>query len=520
MNQQDVFKKKVISLSDLAGKVEGLKASRLRVIQSHGVFDIIHPGIVQHLTEAKALGDVLIVTVIRDKDVRRGPGRPVFTDKMRANNVAALESVDHVAIVEDRVPFECVTRIQPDVFVKGTAHRERDKKIHDKLFREERELYFGKIEILETRGFSFSASRIISDFLDIYPDDTKAYLRHFASRYSFNDVIEGINNLSDLKVLLVGDGIIDEYHYCMPMGKSAKAQLVVNKFLAAETFAGGVFAVANHIAGICDHVTQITLLGKEEGTEEFVRSNLKPNVRNRFFYRVDGPTIVKKRYVDSYRHQKLFEINYLNDRTITGTLERDVIDCLKREIPKHDLVLLADFGHGLISKNIIEYLQAMDCPMAVNTQTNAANTGFNMVTKYRRPQFVCLDETEARLSMQNKYDDIRCVARELIRVLDAETLIVTLGQKGALGIDAAGTLHEVPIFSSKVLDTVGAGDAFFSFTAPCAARKMPVELITFIGNAVGALAVQIMGNKRPVEKYELFEFVQSLLNNSSTRSDH
>ena len=62
-----------------------------------------------------------------------------------------------------------------------------------------------------------------------------------------------------------------------------------------------------------------------------------------------------------------------------------------------------------------------------------------------------------------------------------------------------------------VVDTIGAGDAFFAFSAPCFAHGMPLDLVSFIGNAVGALAVQIMGNKKPVEKYELFQFIQSIL---------
>jgi sugar/nucleoside kinase (ribokinase family) len=62
-----------------------------------------------------------------------------------------------------------------------------------------------------------------------------------------------------------------------------------------------------------------------------------------------------------------------------------------------------------------------------------------------------------------------------------------------------------------VIDTVGAGDAFFSFTAPCFANGMPLDLVSFIGNAVGALAVQIIGNKKPVEKHELLEFVHGIL---------
>ncbi len=119
---------KILHIDELAGKVAELKQSGKAVVQSHGVFDLIHPGIIAHLNSAKAQGDVLVVTVIRDGDVRRGPGRPVFPDKLRAENVASLSQVDYVCIVDDGVPFECVRRIKPDVFAKGQGHNERDTK--------------------------------------------------------------------------------------------------------------------------------------------------------------------------------------------------------------------------------------------------------------------------------------------------------------------------------------------------------------------------------------------------------
>ncbi|HEX8949276.1 MAG TPA: PfkB family carbohydrate kinase, partial [Dissulfurispiraceae bacterium] len=74
-----------------------------------------------------------------------------------------------------------------------------------------------------------------------------------------------------------------------------------------------------------------------------------------------------------------------------------------------------------------------------------------------------------------------------------------------------GNVNRTPIFSTKVIDTIGAGDAFFAFTAPCFARDLPLDMVSFIGNAVGALAVQIVCNKKPVEKHELLEFIHAIL---------
>lgn len=503
---------KIININELVKIIREDQRKGRTVVQSHGIFDLIHPGIIKHINDAKSQGDTLVVTVIKDKDVRRGSGRPIFPEGLRAENVASLEQVDYVCVVDDIIPFECVGKIKPDIFAKGQAYKERDKKVHKKIFEEEKEFYFGKSLIFETKGFSFSSSSIINNFLDIYPEETKQFLREFSRRYSFDNIAGILDSLKDLKVLIIGDGIIDEYHYCEPLGRSSKNPIIVNKYVTHEIFAGGAFIIANHVSGVCNKVHLLTLLGKSDSREDFIKNNLRPNIETKFFYRDDGPTIVKKRYIDQYRNQKLFEVNYLNDSYIDDNREYNIINYLKTVLPDYDLVLVSDFGHGFITSNIIRTVQNLSKLIAVNTQTNAANTGYNMITKYRNPHFVCLDESEARLATQEKFLNIESVGKKLTEEINADYLIVTLGKNGSIGLAKNNsTFNRTPIFSTKVIDTVGAGDAFFAFTAPCLAKGVPLDLVSFIGNTVGALAVQIVGNKKPVEKYELLEFVHSIL---------
>jgi rfaE bifunctional protein kinase chain/domain len=502
---------KILTFDRLIEKVRHLQKRGKVVVQSHGVFDLIHPGIITHLNSAKEQGDVLIVTVIKDKDVRRGPSRPVFPEQFRVESVVSLEQVDYACLVDDELPFECVKKINPDIFAKGQSIKERVQKIHDKIFEEEKELYLGKCKIFETGGFSFSSTQIINNFLDIYPEETRRFLREFSKKYPFEKIVTYINSLRDLQVLVIGDGIIDEYHYCHPMGRATKAPIVVHNYLYHEVFAGGVFAVANHLAEICEKIQLVSLLGNEDSREDFIIKNLKPDIGTRFFYRQDGPTVVKKRYINHYYNQKLFEINYLNNKFIDEVCEGSVIEYLQSEVPKYDLVLVSDFGHGFITKRIIETIQNSSRKFAVNTQTNAANSGYNMITRYTNPHYVCLDESELRLAAQERFVAIEEIAEHISKEINVEYLMVTLGKKGSIGVNRNSEINRTPIFSSKVVDTVGAGDAFFSFTAPCFAKGMPLDLVSFIGNAVGALAVQIVCNKKSVEKYELFEFIHALL---------
>jgi rfaE bifunctional protein kinase chain/domain len=509
---EKLIKEKILPFDDLVKRVEDLRGQGKVVVQSHGIFDLIHPGIIRHLNEAKKQGDILVVSVIKDKDVRKMPGRPIFPGKMRLESIASLSQVDHVCLVDNEVPFECVKKIKPDVFVKGTAYLERDQQIHGEAVKTEKETYFGRSRIYETKGFSFSSSQIINSLLDMYPEKTKTYLEEFSKKYSFNDIVNKLNSLQNMKILIIGDGIIDEYHYCASMGKSAKAHLVVNKYLSHEVFAGGAFAIANHLASICGNVQLVTLLGKEDTREYFISHNLKPNVGTKFFYRSDAPSILKKRYINQYLNQKLFEINYINDDYINNDLERQVIEYLESVVSEYDIVLVSDFGHGFITNTMIKAIEDISNKVAVNTQTNGANAGYNLITKYAEPNFICLDEAEARLATQERFTDIEVVAKKIFKSLSTDHLIITLGKHGSIGLlRNNGKINRTPIFSSKVVDTVGAGDAFFAYTAPCFAKDMPLDFVSFIGNAVGALAVQIVGNKKTVEKHELLEFIHTIL---------
>ena len=505
------IKNKILSLDELIAKTDDLKQSGKVVIQSHGVFDIIHPGIIKHLNEAKVRGDVLIVTVIKDKDVRKGPERPIFPEDLRLENVSSLAQIDYCGLVDDETPFECVKRIKPDYFAKGRKYAERDRAIHSKIFDKERELYFGKCKIHETDGFSFSSTHIINNFLDIYSEETRDFLKIFSKKYSFQNVIKRLDDLKDLKVLLIGDGIIDEYYYCESMGKSPKAQLIVNKYITHEVFAGGAFAIANHVAGLCDKVQLVTLLGREDSREKFVSDNLKSNVSAKFFYRDDGPSVIKRRYINQYQEQKIFEINYINDNNISGKFESEVVDYLESVIHEYDLVLVSDFGHGFITNNLIQKIEEFPTKLAVNAQTNGANSGYNLITKYNKTNFICLDDPEARLATQEKYSEIEYVAKKLLNDIDTDYLIVTVGGSGSLCINRKGEINRTPAFAVKVVDIIGAGDAFFSLSSLCFAMEMPMDLVSFFGNVIGALSVQIVGNKRSVEGHEIKEFIHSLM---------
>jgi len=91
------------------------------VVFTNGVFDLLHPGHVRYLREARALGDALIVAVNSDNSVRsiKGPNRPVNPEHERAEVLLALDSVDAVVIFDTETPHSIISAIKPDILVKG-----------------------------------------------------------------------------------------------------------------------------------------------------------------------------------------------------------------------------------------------------------------------------------------------------------------------------------------------------------------------------------------------------------------
>ncbi len=328
--------------------------------------------------------------------------------------------------------------------------------------------------------------------------------------YSLDDIIKLLKGLRDLKVLVIGDAIIDEYRYCEPLGKSSAGPLLVHRHLSAERFAGATLIIANNVAELCSDVRLMTMLDRTDSPMEyFIRNKLNSRIFPLFFHR-EGSTILKTRFVDPYLNQVLFQVDRIEEGPMPTYNEKEILRCLEERIPGADLVMVCDFGHGLITKRIIRLLEKCSPLLAVNVQTNSANVGFNTIRKYHHADFVCLNEMEARLACQDRYGDMGGILKKLALRLKTKQLIVTRGSRGCISFDFDIGLHGAPALCTTVVDRVGAGDAFFAFVAPCFAGGLPPDVVSFVGNVAGALAAQIIGNREPVGVKKLFEFIQNL----------
>jgi bifunctional ADP-heptose synthase (sugar kinase/adenylyltransferase) len=340
---------------------------------------------------------------------------------------------------------------------------------------------------------------------------TSRFLEDFKTRHATSDVLEGLSAVRPLKILVIGEAIVDEYSYCTPLGKAPKDPIISAKHVRLERHAGGVLACANHVAGFCDEVHLLTCLGGDDSQEAFIRERLRPNVAPRFLVREGAPVITKRRYVTEGALLKMFEVITMDDSPLPRDVEDQMLDHLDRTLPTYDVVIVADYGHGLLGPRTVGLLAERARFLAVNTQANPGNIGFNVVTKYPRAGYVCLDEQEARLAMRDRWTPAPELVMAVRRLLKARAVSVTQGAHGVLVSGPDEAQRRIPALSAAVVDKMGAGDAYFAITAPCVAAGMPMEVVGLLGSAAAALAVGFVGNRSFVDRPSVESFVHALL---------
>jgi rfaE bifunctional protein kinase chain/domain/rfaE bifunctional protein nucleotidyltransferase chain/domain len=502
--------KKILEPAVLGARLAELRAQGRRIVHAHGVFDLLHIGHIRHLQEARSFGDVLVVSLTEDRHVNKGPDRPAFTETLRAEAIAALGDVDFVTISRFPSAVEMIGIVRPDVYVKGPDYRQPADDMTGGITREEEAVRAAGGAIRITNDITFSSSSLINRYLPAYSTDVQAYLDDLRLRYNARDMRGFLDRLATMRVVVVGEPIIDEYVYCDQLGKSAKEPVLAMRYSSSELFAGGSLAVANHLADFCASVELVTCVGSYDGQERFIRSNLKPNVRLNFVYKTGSPTIVKRRYVEATILSKLFEVYFINDTPLEANDEREYGSLLEARLHNADAIVVSDFGHGLVTPAIKRQLGESGKFLAVNTQINAANIRFHAISSYPRADYICINEGELRLDARDRVAPLDSLVRELTKKLRCDRVLVTRGSNGVTYF-ADGTSYMCPAFATRVVDRIGSGDAVLALSAVAVAAGVPSDAVAFISNVIGAQKVQVVGNRASVEKIATAKFIEALL---------
>jgi rfaE bifunctional protein kinase chain/domain len=436
----------------------------------------------------------------------------VFSEHLRAEMLSALSIVDFIGINNFPDAEELLQTIRPDVYIKGSDYRDQDTDITGKIRyeREAVETYGGSLVF--TDDITFSSTELLNRHFEVFDPQVRDFLSRMRSEGDLPSLLDLIEQAQSLKVLVVGDAIIDEYRYVTPMGKSPKENMIATRFEGVEIFAGGAIATANHVAGLCGQVDLLTCFGEDEADEELISNSLNEKITLHQIKRRQVPTTRKVRFIDKDYFRKLFEVYHFDDTPMPRSMQENFDNKVRKCAGDYDLVIVNDFGHGLIAPSTIELLCMRAKFLAVNAQSNSANYGFNLVTRYPRADLVCIDRPEAQLAVGSKFmEPAEMVSRALPSAISCDRVILTQGRGGCSTWSKDETVQTIPAFAKSVVDLVGAGDAFLAASAPIAAVGGSMRQVGFLGNVAGALKVGIVGHRHSIDRTAIIKSVMGLL---------
>ncbi len=481
----------------------------------HGVFDLVHPGHVIHLEQAKEMADILVVSITAAAYVRKGPGRPYFNDEMRMKVLAALECVDYVLLSEGYTVDDIIACVEPDIYVKGEEYAKEENDITGKIAGEKAlvEKHGGRIGF--TTGQVFSSTKLINTAMSGLSEEVIRYMEDFKERHDMQEIREYAERAGRLKVLVVGDVIIDRYTYCSVQGMMSKDTGYSARLNSSEEYLGGALAVARHLATFTEHVTVMSIIGDEKNMRLGIFDALADKMQLNLEYSHVFPTIVKHRYLTRNQkreeYRKILAVNNIPEK---AGYEEDTYarfkEKLKERTGDYDAVFLCDFGHGLMDREVMDILQEKARYLVLNCQANSTNMGLNVITKYHRADAFSLDQKELKLAFPEHVQEEKLSLQKLAGHLKGNGWL-TRGAEGAYGISGQD-IHEAPAFTLSVKDTIGAGDAFLAMAGIFTAAGASAEVGTFMGNIGGALGANIVGNKEAVEKVNVLKYASTLMN--------
>ena len=464
-----------------------------RIIFVSGDFNVIHTGHIRLLNFAKSLGDQLIVGVNCDKLAGE---RSFVNEKYRLSNLKHFEFIDKVYLIKNLK--NTILKLKPNIIVKGQEYKNLDnpeskyiKKINCKLVFSSGEVTFSSTGLMTkqlTKKLKYNLNFPLS------------YLKR--RKIKNNKIRNILKKISQLKVCVIGDLIIDEYINSELLGTSSEEPSLVVKPLKSNKFLGGAGIVASHSKSLGAKTTFISIIGNDN-EKFFVKDELKKNKLISNIY-VDAlrPTTLKKRFrVDN---KTLFKVSSLSQKPLANDLEKKILKAVKKNIKKFDIIVFSDYNYGCLTQSLVnsitELAKKNNIFLAADSQSSSQ---IGNISRFKNVDLITPTEKEARISLGNNTDGLIILSEKLQKITNCNNIILTLGSEGILVnvyskdkkkyFPAAWSKSKdrLPAINKFPLDVCGSGDSLLISTS----LALAVGANIWEGSYIGSLAAAIQGSR-------------------------
>tara|TARA_B110000027_G_C16113365_1_gene298921 strand:- start:124 stop:1650 length:1527 start_codon:yes stop_codon:yes gene_type:complete len=507
-----MIKKFLLHSNEVIKVSEGLKKQNKTIALCHGVFDLFHLGHLKYFENAKKNADYLFVSITSDKFVKKGFNRPFYSQNERIKILSSLEIIDHIVLSDEETSQEVIKLVKPNFYIKGPDYKDNTKDTTKNIYKENATAKKFGGKIIYTNDKTLSSGSLINKYFNNLNEKQKKMQEIIKKKYTFEFIKRKIENLKKLKILLIGETIIDEYIFSESIGKSGKEPHLVIRNINSEIYLGGIIAIAKHLESFSKKVSIISTLGHDKKYKNFIEKNLRKNTSSYFLYKKNCPTIIKKRFVDKLTNHKLLGVYSLNDRNLLPSENEKLEKLVTTKASQNDLVIVSDYGHGFIMPNIAKKICRFSNKVFLNAQLNATNIGYHTLNNYNNFNSLIINESELRHEFKDRYSDVKFLIKELSKKIKCNSILVSRGTNGAIFYNSlTKNFFNCPAYANKIIDKVGAGDTLLAIFSICIFAKIPDDLSLFIASLAAASVVENMGNSKNVDKASLLKLIENHL---------
>ena len=462
--------------------------SKEKTVFVAGNFNVLHPGHLRLLRFASECGEKLIVGVFSDR-ISEGAYVP---EELRLEGVKSNSWVNKVILIDDSVT-EIIDKIRPDIVVKGKEHQNKfnpEEKILQsygaKLLFGSGETTFSSLDILH-KEFSQSTLKDITLPLE------------YMSRHSIdvNNLKGLIKGFSSLKVLVIGDLIIDEYITCEALGMSQEDPTLVVTPLDATRFIGGAGIVAQHASGLGAQVEFVSVAGSDEARDYAQNAFKKSGVNAHLIVDESRPTTIKQKFRS--KGKSLLRVNHLHQDAINSSLQDKIIKIIDSVIEDVDLLVFSDFNYGclpqLLVDKLIKLANAHNVMLAADSQSSSQ---IGDISRFRGVNLITPTEREARISSRNHEDGLVVLVQQLKKLSSTDNIFLKMGEEGMLIYSGDTNVNDltdsISALNTSPRDVAGAGDSLLISGALTMTAGGSIWEAALIGSLAAAIQIGRVGN--------------------------
>jgi rfaE bifunctional protein kinase chain/domain len=455
-----------------------------------GHFNVLHPGHIRLFKFARNLESKLVVAVESDQLAGTAAHIP---EQLRLEGVKSCSLVDEAFIFYEPVT-ELIDRLRPATVVKGREFETRFNPEAAVI-----EGYGGRL-LFSSGEMQFSSADLIRQEVAGQTNFQMALPTSYMERHDISvERLSGlIESFSKVRVLTVGDLIVDNYIACEPLGMSQEDPTLVVSPIDQERFIGGAGIVASHAKGLGAESRLLSVTGSDPAREFCVAELQRFGVGSHLFEDHARPTTLKERY-RSYG-KTLLRVSHLQQAAVALPLQRELIEKASKALKDCDLLIFADFNYGVLPQAVVDELisiaRANKVRVAADSQSSSQ---LGDVARFKGVDLLLPTEREARVSTQNREDGLVVLAEQLRRKSNAQHILLKLAADGVLvhspDSSANGWLtDQVEALNKSPTDVAGAGDSMLVASALTLAAGGSIWEAACLGSIAAAIQVARVGN--------------------------